>query len=667
MQLPNLCLQEFSSLEKACAVNWDRLPHSPTIDAPIICHAEVSPFNLAAVNDSVIRVLGCAPPRRKTVMISQRSLLAAVAVTLASTLALAHAQGKKSSKAPAPTSAFAEEKGWSDAQMQQPATESLDLNAYNSIREEGLERSHVMDYAGGLIDGIGPRLTGSPNMAKANAWTRDQLTKMGCVNAHLEDWGEFGMGWQQLNTWVRMTEPDTAVFLAQATPWSPSTNGPVKAQAISVVIEDESDFAKYKGKLSGKIVLFGPMREVPVPDKPLFDRYTDQQLKEIEVLPVQAAQAQQQEFLQRFLKRMQLVTKIVPFFAEEKVAGVIVPSRDGRNGGGTGIIFDDNGAALGRTPYHKDSAVPFPVVVTQIESYGRVFRLLKNRVPVSIEMNVETKFTGDHEHGFDTVAEIPGTDAALKEQVVMVGGHLDSWISGTGATDNGAGSIVALEVMRILNALKVKPRRTVRIALWSGEEEGLFGSKGYANQHFGSAPLSTAPEELAKPEFMRKIVGPIAVKPEQKLISAYFNVDNGTGKIRGIYTQGNAAVDSIFEQWMAPLRDLGVTAITNQNTGGTDHLSFDAVGIPGFQFIQDPADYGSRTHHSNMDTYERLQPADLKQIATVEAIFVYNAAMRDKMIPRKPFPHPELRDEQRQPLPDIYPNAAPPQPGGSDD
>ena len=247
----------------------------------------------------------------------------------------------------------------------------------------------------------------------------------------------------------------------------------------------------------------------------------------------------------------------------------------------------------------------------------------------------------------------------------MVGGHLDSWIAGTGATDNGAGSIVAMEVMRILNALKVKPRRTIRIALWSGEEEGLFGSKGYAAQHFGSAPLSTDPDQLQVPEYMRKVAGPLELKPEQKLVSAYFNVDNGTGKIRGIYTQGNAAVDGIFEQWMAPLKDLGVTTITNRNTGGTDHLSFDAVGIPGFQFIQDPLDYDSRTHHSNMDTYERLQPADLKQIAVVEAIFVYNAAMRDKMIPRKPLPHPELRDEQNKQLPDLYPTAVAPDDGKS--
>ena len=547
------------------------------------------------------------------------------------------------------------------ADVQQPTTESIDLNAYNAIREEGLQRSHVMDYAGGLIDGIGPRLTGSPNMAKANAWTRDQLTKMGCVNAHLEDWGEFGMGWQQLNTWVRMTEPDTAVFVAQATPWSPSTNGPVTAQAVSVVVDEAGDMAKYKGKLSGKIVLLGAMRDVPVPDRPFFERYSDKDLRELESLPLESEQAEMQARIERSVKRYKLMSELVPFLAAEKVVAVIVPSRDGQNGGGTGIIFDDNGADLGRMPYHRDTAVPFPVVVTQIESYGRVFRLLANHVPVSIEMNVETKFTGDHEHGFDTVAEIPGTDPALKDEVVMVGGHLDSWISGTGATDNGAGSVVAMEVMRILNALKVKPRRTIRIALWTGEEGGLFGSRGYVTQHFGSFPRSTAPDQMMLSEYGRKPAGPLTLKPEQKLISAYFNLDNGTGRVRGIYTQGNAAVDTIFAQWMAPLKDLGVTTVSNRNTGGTDHLSFDAVGIPGFQFIQDPMDYGTRTHHSNMDTYERLQPADLKQMAVVEAIFVYNAAMREQMIPRKPLPHPELMEQQAKPLTDLYPTAVPPE------
>jgi len=241
----------------------------------------------------------------------------------------------------------------------------------------------------------------------------------------------------------------------------------------------------------------------------------------------------------------------------------------------------------------------------------------------------------------------------------MVGGHLDSWASGTGATDNGAGSVVAMEVMRILNTLHVKPRRTIRIALWSGEEQGLFGSHGYVAQHFGTIPHSTEPDQLKLPEFFRKVSGPVQVKPEQEKVSGYFNVDNGSGKIRGIYLQGNGAVGPIFEQWMEPLKDVGVTTITLQNTGGTDHLSFDAVGIPGFQFVQDPLAYETRTHHSNMDTYERLQANDLAQAAFVEAIFVYNTAMRDQMLPRKAFPHPELEQQLAEPLRNVMPGAEP--------
>ena len=547
-------------------------------------------------------------------------------------------------------------------EVPQPAVEKLDLNAYARIREEGIAHSHVMELASALDDDIGGRLTGSPNMQKANDWTRDQLTRMGLVNAHLEDWGEFGMGWQQLNTWVRMTAPDTAPFIAQATPWSPSTSGAVSGEAVNVIIDEEKDFDKYKGKLSGKIVLLGEMRDVPPVDKPLFERYTDKDLEELATYPAGDQNRDYAKRVAQYLKRSALKDKIAAFLADEKVAGVILPSRDGKNSGGSGgTFFDDNGAALGSQPYKADKAVKVPVVVTAIENYGRVYRLIKANVPVTLEMNVESKVTGDHQHGFDTVAEIPGTDPDLKDQSVMVGGHLDSWASATGATDNGAGTVVAMEAVRILKALDIHPRRTIRIALWSGEEQGLFGSKGYVTQHFGSYPLATDAESMKLPEFIRKAAGPVETKPEWKTLDAYFNVDNGTGKIRGVYLQGNAAVEPIYRQWIAPLKDLGVTTITMRNTGGTDHLSFDAVGLPGFQFIQDPMDYESRTHHSNMDTYERLQPADLAQISTVEAIFLYNAAMRDEMIPRKPMPHPELRDQQSAPLKDVFLGAVPEQ------
>jgi hypothetical protein len=551
----------------------------------------------------------------------------------------------------------------------QPATESLDMTMYQRIRDEGLNRSHVMELASALADGIGPRLTGSQNLAKANAWTRDTLTKFGLENAHLEDWGEFGMGWMQLNCWARMVTPDTAVLIAQATPWSPATAGPVTGDVVFVNIQNEKDFDQYKGKLAGKIVLLGEMREVPPVDKVLFDRLTDKDLDDIENYPVSAtAGGIPPEMMARIrdrMERMRVIDKIVQFFADEKVAAVIEPSRDGRNGGGSGgVIFDDNGAAMGRTPYAADKRVKVPVMVAAIESYGRLYRLTQAHVPVTVEVDVETKFTGDHEHGFNTIAEIPGTDPKLKDQVVMLGGHLDSWAAGTGATDNGAGTVVAMEAVRILEALGVKPRRTIRIALWTGEEQGLFGSKGYVTQHFGSVKLSTAPDQMQLPEFMRRAAGPLEVKPEHSLISAYFNVDNGGGRIRGIYTQGNTAIGPIFEQWMAPLKDLGVTAVTNRNTGGTDHLSFDAVGIPGFQFIQEMLDYETRSHHSNADVYERLQAADLKQIATVEAIFVYNAAERDRMLPRKPLPQPDQDEKRRAPLGGIFPGAAAaPEPG----
>ena len=534
--------------------------------------------------------------------------------------------------------------------------ENLDLTMYQRIRDEGIGHSRVMEFASALMDGIGPRLTGSPNMKRANEWTRDQLAAMGCGNTHLEDWGEFGMGWQQLNTWVRMTSPDTAVFIAQAAPWSPSTNGPVTAQTVLVDIKKEEDMQQYRGKLTGKIVLLGEMRDVKPVEKPLFVRVDEKDLARIAEYPV--ARRPQFDDLKEFVKQLDLRDRVGSFLVDERALAIIVPSRDGRDSGGSGgTVFDDSGSDMNWFAYQREHANPLPIAVTAIENYGRMARLLKANVPVSVEMDIATKFTGDHEHGFDTIAEIPGTDPNLKDEVVMVGGHLDSWASGTGATDNGAGSVVAMEVMRILNALKIKPRRTIRIALWSGEEQGLFGSIGYAAQHFGAYPRSTAPDQISLPEFLRKPAGPLRLKPEQQKVSAYFNVDNGSGRIRGVYLQENAAVAPIFQQWIEPLKDLGVTTLSMRNTGGTDHLSFDEVGIPGFQFIQDTLDYGSRTHHSNMDTYERLQAEDLAQAATVEAVFVYNAAMRDQMLPRKALPHPELEEERTTPLKGVMPGA----------
>jgi carboxypeptidase Q len=574
--------------------------------------------------------------------------------TIASLVVPSVAADKKTKDAPVETPSY---------YGPQPATENIDLTMYARIREEGFKHSHVMEFGGALADGIGPRLTGSPNMAKANAWTRDTLTKIGLENAHLEDWGEFGMGWQQINTWVRMVSPDPEPLWAQAAPWSPATNGPVTGEVVYMNVQEMGDLEKYKGMLKGKIVLLGAMRPTPDITEPLFHRYTDAELKEMETYESGGGRytpgsPEFAKYVAERLKMADLRKAALKMMADEGSVAVITPSRDSADGGGTGIIFDDNGANLARDAQKKENAVTIPNAVMMIEHYNRLGRLIENHVPVTLELNIETKFTGDHEHGFDTVAEIPGTDPKLKDQIVMVGGHLDSWISGTGATDNGAGSIVAMEAVRILKSLGIKPKRTIRIALWSGEEQGLFGSLGYVKQHFGTFAEPKVPDPAYMPAFLRQR-GPLTTTKEWETLDAYYNLDNGTGKVRGVYTQENWAIAPIFKQWIAPLADLGVTTISYRNTGGTDHLSFDAVGLPGFQYIQDPMDYETRTHHSDMDTYDRLHALDLEQAAVVEAIFLYNTSEREAMMPRKPFPHPELQKQMSAPIPGIYPNAVP--------
>jgi carboxypeptidase Q len=547
----------------------------------------------------------------------------------------------------------------------QPAAENLDLTMYARIRNEGMSHGKVMDFAGALADGIGPRLTGSPNAARANAWTRDTLTKIGLENAHLEDWGDFGMGWQQINTWARMVSPDPEPLWMQAAPWSPATKGPVSGEVVYVPLADVSELDALKGKLAGKIVLLGAARPTPDIIEPLFHRYTDAELKDMETVEQRATPAAGAPVLtieQRLAARIklyQLRQAAMKLMLDEGVAAIITPSRDSADGGGTGIIFDDNSANLALSAQKPENAVKIPNAVMMIEHYNRLVRMVQNHVPVTVEVNIDTKFTGDHEHGFDTVAEIPGTDPKLKDEVVMVGGHLDSWISGTGATDNGAGSIVAMEAVRILKALDLKPRRTIRIALWTGEEQGLYGSMGYVAQHFGKFAPPATPDPVSLPSFMAHH-GALTPTKEWEKLDAYYNLDNGTGKVRGVYTQGNFPIGPIFAQWIAPLHDLGVTTISYRDTGGTDHLSFDAVGLPGFQFIQDPMDYETRAHHSNMDTYDRLHKDDLEQAAIVEAIFLWNTSQRDEMMPRKPFPHPELDKQLSAPIPGIYPNAVEP-------
>src|SRR6516164_10185816 len=401
-----------------------------------------------------------------------------------------------------------------------------------------------MEYASALTDGIGPRLTGSPNLKRANEWTRDQFTAMGCSDAHLEDWGEFGMGWQQLNTWVRMTSPDTAVLIAQAAPWSPSTNGPVSTPVTSVEIKEEKDIEQYRGKLGGKIVLLGEMPEVKMVEKPLSSRLDDAELKRLTEYPLKP---RDRSYIEQYMKRMALRENIAKLLTDEKVVAVIVPSREMRDNGATGGTFvDDSGAGLSGCAYQREHADPGPIAVTAVENYGRLHRLVNAHVPVTVEMNIDVKFTGEHEHGFNTIAEIPGTDPKLKEDGVVVGASLGWGPSGRAAPNKGGGRVVPRKVIATRNTLGVKPRRTIRVALWTGEEQGDFGSYGYVQQHFGYVPLSTAPDQVKLPEWLRKPGGPLQLKPDQQKISAYFNVDNGSGRIRGVYLQQNVAIAPIF-------------------------------------------------------------------------------------------------------------------------
>ena len=513
--------------------------------------------------------------------------------------------------------------------------DKVDLEMVSRIRYEGFRNSKVMELASGLMDGIGPRLTGSPNLKRANEWTRDQLASFGLSNAHLESWGPFGRGWANQYVNVRMTSPDVAPLIAYAKAWTPGTNGVLKGKCIRVKIEDKKDFEKYKGKLAGMIALFGPDPEVKTITQPMFERLGDKELADIGQYQIPSEKAAFR--FRQYLKRMQFIKELNKFLTEEKVLAV-VDHGYGSFGGGT--VFVQSGGS-----WKTGETATVPAITVALEQWDRIARLIERKTDVELELNVASTFYDDDAMQYNTVAEIPGTDK--KDELVMVGAHLDSWHSGTGATDNGAGSVVMMEVMRILRALDVKPRRTIRIGLWSGEEQGLLGSQNYVQQHFGSRPAIDEPDYKGMPTLLRREAGPVTVKPEQAKVSAYFNVDNGSGKIRGVYLQENEAVAPTFEAWMQPFKDLGMSTLAMRNTGGTDHLSFDAVGIPGFQFIQDPLDYETRTHHSNMDVYDRLQADDLKQAAVIVASFVYNAAMRDQMLPRKPIEKPLPKEPEK--------------------
>jgi len=503
---------------------------------------------------------------------------------------------------------------------QAPAVSQADLAAIHQIREEGFSpaTSKVMEIISYLSDVHGPRLTNSPNIKEAAKWTTDTMNQWKLANVHLEPWGTpFGRGWSNERTNVQVIAPHPFPLIAYAKAWTPGTNGPVTADAVFAPITKEEDFAKFKGQLKGKFVLTAAIPESPERFDPQAHRYTDAELADLATQPVPAAQAGQEERIAQFRATREFQLKVQKFLIDEGVAAWIEPSRSD-----DGTVFVQQGGGRDK---EKDPPAPCRVAVAN-ENYGRIVRTLEKKVPVSMLVDVENKFYDDDLNSFNIIAEIPGSDKAKADEVVMLGGHFDSWQSGTGATDNGAGSAVMLEAIRILKATGVKMRRTVRIGLWTGEEQGLLGSAAYIKQHFGDRNVEDPATHLIK------------ILPEHAKLDAYYNIDNGTGKIRGVYLQGNEMVAPIFNAWMVPFHDLGMTTLTIRNTGGTDHLSYDAVGLPGFQFIQDPMDYDTRTHHSNMDVYERIQEPDMKQMAVIVASFVYLTANRDEILPRKPLP-----------------------------
>jgi len=492
--------------------------------------------------------------------------------------------------------------------VQMGAQEKLDLQMVQRIRKEGLENSRITDFLIYLCEVHGPRLPASPQYIKAGEWVVGQAKELGLENAMMEPYGTFGRSWELQKFYAAMTAPQYMPLIGYPKAWTPGTDGLLKGNAVLVNVTKVADLDKYKGKLKGAIVLTQPAQEFPILFEPAASRLSDEDLKKLVLAPEPGARSPYAARMAEMIAQRQLQQEVTKFLQAEGAGVVLEPSR-----GKDGTVFVSSGGS--RT---KGAAMPLPTVAVAAEHYNRIVRILQKDIPVAMEVEVQASFTADDLPGYNVIAELPGVDKKLKAEVVMLGGHFDTWHAGTGATDDGAGCAVAFEAVRILKALGVQPRRTIRLAMWDAEEQGFVGSRGYVTNHFF---------DRAKKE----------KKPDYDKLAAYFNFDNGSGKIRGIYAQGNNAAAPIFEEWLKPIADLGAATVTLRNTGGTDHLSFDAVGLPGFQFIQDDLEYDTLTHHSNMDVYDHLSRGDLMQAATVMAWFVYNTAMREEKLPRKYF------------------------------
>lgn len=512
--------------------------------------------------------------------------------------------------------------------------DAADTAMLNRIWLEGTNNSRVMEHLSWLTDVFGPRIPGSPAYNRAAAWAVKRFTELGLSGAAIEPAGELGLGWSCEYVSAHMTAPSYMPIVAYPRPWTGSTKGKITGSPVLAVISSKADMDRFRGRLKEAIVLVKEPRPVHPSFSAPASRLDDKGLKEIEETPIPVRPAKPGEPEAGGLKWEELEE----FFRTEEVGCLVEPSSGSRSDFGT--VKVDAYGGNGKDHLTRGQS---PRIIVAAEAYDRICRILDLKVPVTLEIEVRTTLQDKDTQGYNVTAEIPGTDK--KDELVMLGGHLDSWAGGTGAVDDASGCAVAMEAMRILKALGVKPRRTIRAAFWTGEEEGFYGSRGYVVRHFGD----TDKRSLAEMDFevldksWRNPLGDsktLLAKPDYAKISGYFNYDNGSGRIRGVYLQENFAVRPIFEAWMKPLQDLGVTAIALQNTEGTDHLPFDYIGIPGFQFIQDPLDYFPGLHHTNQDVYDHAVAEDLVQSAVVMAYFVYQTAMREEMLPRKPLAIP---------------------------
>jgi hypothetical protein len=505
-------------------------------------------------------------------------------------------------------------------------TEKIDTVMISKIKKEGFEKSQIMEIVSQLTDIHGPRLTNSPGYQNAANYAKTTLQSWGLSNARFDTWDEeFGRGWTLKKFSLQTLGPVYFPVIAYPKAWTPGVKGTIQTEAIYLDVKSEADFEKYKGKLKGKIVLFGAPVSVKPGFKPDASRFTDSTLLKFSNAGPEAPFDFRR--FQQSTQAQQLSFAKWDFCMKEGAIAVLEPSPTSRLEDGTVLVSAVTVPYPPSVPNSQrvraaSAAAPkvLPQVIVADEHYNRLIRQAQKGLPVRMELTLETEFTAPGP-GFNVIAEIEGTD--LKDEIVMIGAHLDSWHAGTGATDNAAGSAVMMEAMRIIQSLGTKPRRTIRIGLWSGEEQGLIGSRNYVKRTYGQRLDKSAPYDSIK------------LTPAAEKFSVYFNMDNGTGKYRGVYLQGNENVRAIFRDWMKPFEKLGATTLSFSNTGGTDHLAFDAIGLPGFQFIQDPIEYSSRTHHTSMDLYDKLVEADLKHNAVMTAAFAWLAANRDQKIPRK--------------------------------